>query len=98
MWLAEIGVWFCDMHATKTGDIWGLLGYGVLSAQVIFGYVLLGALITRLGILFYSDGPALNPKISANVDDFKKLSRTEILRAKAIKARPKIHDKNLDRK
>ena len=77
---------FGDMHATKSGDIWGLLGYGILSAQVIVGYVMLGALITRLGILFTSDGPALNPEDSANTDDFKRLTNTEILRVKVIKA------------
>lgn len=45
---------FGDMHAMPGS----LIGYLVLSIQVILGYVLLGALITRLAILFTSDGPA----------------------------------------
>ena len=36
-------------------------GHGLLILQVIFGYVFLGAIITRLGILFTSEGPA-DPK------------------------------------
>ena len=33
-------------------------GQVVLMIQVILGYVLLGALVTRLAVLFTSDGPA----------------------------------------
>jgi len=33
-------------------------GYGLLMLQVIIGYVILGALVTRLSILFNSDGPS----------------------------------------
>ena len=33
-------------------------GQVVLMFQVILGYVLLGALVTRLAVLFTSDGPA----------------------------------------
>ena len=47
---------FGDLHAATTGDIWGVIGYSLLSLQVILGYVLLGALITRLGILFTGEG------------------------------------------
>ena len=34
------------------------LGHLLLTIQVILGYVLLGALVTRLAVLFTSDGPA----------------------------------------
>jgi len=34
------------------------LGQVVLMGQVILGYVLLGALVTRLAVLFTADGPA----------------------------------------
>ena len=44
---------FGDMHATPDG--W--LGHVLLSVQVILGYVILGALITRLSVLFTSGGP-----------------------------------------
>ena len=33
-------------------------GQVLLMVQVVFGYVLLGALITRLAVLFTGDGPA----------------------------------------
>ena len=52
---------FGDMHASKTGDWPGYLGYLLLSVQVIIGYVILGALVTRLGILFTSEAPAAEP-------------------------------------
>ena len=45
---------FGDIAANP--DSWQ--GQVVLMVQVIFGYVLLGALITRLAVLFTSDGPA----------------------------------------
>jgi pentapeptide repeat protein/ion channel len=44
---------FGDMHA----DPLSLVGHAVLAFQVILGYVLLGALICRLGILFQGHGP-----------------------------------------
>ncbi len=44
---------FGDIHASPTSG-WG---QGLLVSQVILGYVLLGALICRLGIVFQSDGP-----------------------------------------
>jgi hypothetical protein len=49
---------FGDMHAAKTGGWQSYLGYTFLSFQVLLGYFLLGALITRLGILFTSEAPA----------------------------------------
>ena len=45
---------FGDIAANP--DSWP--GQVVLMAQVILGYVLLGALVTRLAVLFTSDGPA----------------------------------------
>ena len=45
---------FGDIAANP--DSW--LGQVVLMVQVIFGYALLGALVTRLAVLFTSDGPA----------------------------------------
>ena len=52
---------FGDMHAVDTDGIWALLGYLFLSIQVITGYVLLGALVTRLGVLFSGSGLAQKP-------------------------------------
>jgi len=45
---------FGDMYANAQ-SIWGHI---LLTLQVIMGYVLLGALVTRLAVLFTSDGPA----------------------------------------
>jgi hypothetical protein len=44
---------FGDMCAHKCS----VAGYWILIVQVILGYCLLGALITRLGIMFTADGP-----------------------------------------
>lgn len=52
---------FGDMHAAQNNEIWSLLGYLFLSIQVIIGYVLLGALVTRLGVLFSGSGLAQKP-------------------------------------
>ena len=52
---------FGDMHAAKSGDWPGYVGYLLLSIQVIIGYVILGALITRLGIRFTSEAPDAGP-------------------------------------
>lgn len=49
---------FGDMHAAESGFFASLFGNIFLSIQVLLGYVLLGALITRLGILFTSEAPA----------------------------------------
>lgn len=45
---------FGDMHA-EPGEVWG---YICLIFQVLLGYVILGALVTRLNILFTAGGPA----------------------------------------
>ena len=45
---------FGDMYA-RAQSIWG---YILLSLQVILGYVLLGALVTRFAVLFTAGGPA----------------------------------------
>jgi len=45
---------FGDMHANAT-SIWGHI---LLTFQVILGYVLLGALVTRFAVLFTAGGPA----------------------------------------
>lgn len=44
---------FGDMYAAPTN----LLAHGLLTLQVLLGYSFLGALITRLGILFLAEGP-----------------------------------------
>jgi len=50
------------MTTLGLGDIFAnpesMLGHAILAFHVLMGYVLLGALITRLGILFTADGPA----------------------------------------
>ena len=45
---------FGDMYANK-GSIAGQV---ILALQVILGYVLLGALVTRFAVLFTAGGPA----------------------------------------
>lgn len=52
---------FGDMYAVQTNEIWSLFGYLLLSIQVIIGYVLMGALVTRLGVLFSGSGLAQKP-------------------------------------
>lgn len=52
---------FGDMHAAKTGGLVSIISYLLLSIQVILGYVILGSLVTRLGVLFTSDAPAAKP-------------------------------------
>jgi hypothetical protein len=49
---------FGEVHA-RPDCWWGVAGQTVLMAQVILGYVLLGALVTRFAILFSGEGPAL---------------------------------------
>jgi hypothetical protein len=51
---------FGDVHA-RPDCWWGVLGQGILMLQVILGYVLLGALVTRFAILFSGEGPAQSP-------------------------------------
>lgn len=45
---------FGDMYANETS----ILGHALLTFQVILGYVLLGALVTRFAVLFTAGGPA----------------------------------------
>ena len=50
---------FGDMYANaENGWLAWIVGHLLLILQVILGYVLLGALVTRLAVLFTSDGPA----------------------------------------
>jgi hypothetical protein len=52
---------FGDMHAAENGFWASVLGNIFLSLQVLLGYFLLGALVTRLGIMFISEAPAAMP-------------------------------------
>ncbi len=47
-----------DMYANAHSFLRGLLGHTLLALQVILGYVLLGALVTRFAVLFTAGGPA----------------------------------------
>jgi len=49
---------FGDMYANTNSFLRGLFGHALLAIQVIFGYVLLGALVTRFAVLFTAGGPA----------------------------------------
>lgn len=49
---------FGDMYANAHGFVRGLFGHLFLALQVILGYVLLGALVTRFAVLFTAGGPA----------------------------------------
>jgi len=49
---------FGDMYANAHSFLRGLFGHALLALQVILGYVLLGALITRFAVLFTAGGPA----------------------------------------
>jgi Pentapeptide repeats (8 copies)/Ion channel len=49
---------FGDMYASTQGLWRGLFGHILLAIQVILGYVLLGALVTRFAVLFTAGGPA----------------------------------------
>ena len=40
------------------GFLRGFLGHTLLAFQVILGYVLMGALVTRFAVLFTAGGPA----------------------------------------
>lgn len=55
---------FGDIHANPAST-WGQT---VLMCQVIFGYILLGALVTRFAILFSGEGPAAKPLPLAETD------------------------------
>ncbi|MCP4746485.1 MAG: hypothetical protein GY874_10170 [Desulfobacteraceae bacterium] len=52
---------FGDMAAAENGFFASFFGNILLSIQVIIGYVLLGSLVTRLGILFTNEAPAAKP-------------------------------------
>jgi hypothetical protein len=49
---------FADMNASAYSFLRGLFGHMLLAVQVILGYVLLGALVTRFAVLFTAGGPA----------------------------------------
>ncbi len=49
---------FGDMYANAHGFVRGLFGHTLLALQVILGYVLMGALVTRFAVLFTAGGPA----------------------------------------
>jgi len=49
---------FGDMYANAHSFLRGLFGHTLLALQVILGYVLLGALVTRFAVLFTAGGPA----------------------------------------
>ncbi len=49
---------FGDMYANPHSFLRGLSGNVLLALQVILGYVLLGALVTRVAVLFTAGGPA----------------------------------------
>ncbi len=55
---------FGDIHANPEPTFVGVCGHFLLSLQVLLGYFMLGALVTRLSILFQSPGapPAFGPK------------------------------------
>jgi hypothetical protein len=43
--------------AASTKEFWGFWGQTCIMIQVIIGYLILGALITRFGVVFQADGP-----------------------------------------
>ena len=47
-----------DMYANTNSLFRGIFGHILLALQVILGYVLLGALVTRFAVLFTAGGPA----------------------------------------
>ncbi len=49
---------FGDMYANAHSLFRGIFGHILLALQVILGYVLLGALVTRFAVLFTAGGPA----------------------------------------
>jgi hypothetical protein len=49
---------FGDMYANTHSLFRGIFGHILLALQVILGYVLLGALVTRFAVLFTAGGPA----------------------------------------
>jgi len=61
---------FGDMYANAHSLIRGIFGHILLALQVILGYVLLGALVTRFAVLFTAGGPA--GKFADEKEDKKK--------------------------
>ena len=57
---------FGVMPAVKCGGWSSYVGYLCLSVQAIIGYVILCAIVTRLGILFTSEAPAAVPVPTKN--------------------------------
>ena len=49
---------FGDLYANPHNRWWGWLGHVLLVFQVILGYVILAALVTRFAVLFTAGGPA----------------------------------------
>jgi len=49
---------FGDMHANPHNSWWSGIGHLLLMLQVLLGYVLLGAMVTRFAVLFTAGGPA----------------------------------------
>ena len=49
---------FGDMYANAHSFVRGLFGHVLLALQVLLGYVLLAALVTRFAVLFTAGGPA----------------------------------------
>ena len=49
---------FGDMYANADTLIRGIFGHIVLTLQVLLGYIMLGALVTRFAVLFTAGGPA----------------------------------------
>jgi hypothetical protein len=49
---------FGDMYANAHSFLRGFFGHVLLAFQVILGYVLLGALVTRFAVLFTAGGPS----------------------------------------
>ena len=49
---------FGDMYANAHDFIRGFFGHTILAIQVIIGYVLLGALVTRVAVLFTAGAPS----------------------------------------
>ena len=74
---------FGDVHAKA--ECWqGMIGQSVLMIHVIIGYVLLGSLVTRLGIVFTGLGPVSKPKLSNKDEELQKIWNNRWLNIKII--------------
>jgi len=66
---------FGDMHAHPSS----FLGHVLIPLQVVLGYVLLGALVTRLGTLFTGTGPCEDMELSqTDWQHFRKMLRADL--------------------